>query len=518
MLPFEVLVFICIFCGIFSFIFLLITLRHIIKGNEKKAARSNAVITFLGIMLTVVTSLNVKIPSPTILPLDNDTKRYTDDLEITVTTENVSSAVDTYYTLDGSEPKYGSQYKNPIYISESTTVSARNKFLWWWSDISKSGYTFEEMTIDKLLALSKERPSYSLEDINNGILGDKITFNSIIISDSDYEWYQQAFHGNSIPDDTVVNEFDFVNARKYEVKYNDTYIWDNEITVEDGKLYIVRMYVHNNHPSAVAKDTRVWFDIPSKSDKQLQISGYIESSNATPVLYHDSVNFYSDTPFHLEYDYNSATLENGGIGIADGLKLNNDIIQSTNAFEGENNSGVLIGYNQLDGRIPGNYEHINYISMVVKVCFDYDFVTETKVRLADGEDKTWKDSVEATIGDRVQFHIQYRNASDQWQNGVVIRSVLPNNLQYVIGSTRLMNACHPDGDKINEDFLVTTGIGIGNYSPNANAYVMFTAEVIDKDLADGGNRLINWGQASVGSKTNQDYASVFVQKLASPEE
>lgn len=73
-----------------------------------------------------------------------------------------------------------------------------------------------------------------------------------------------------------------------------------------------------------------------------------------------------------------------------------------------------------------------------------------------------------------------------------------------------MNASHQDGDKVNEDYLVEQGLKIGSYSPDANAYIMFTAEIIDEDLSYGSNALYNWGQVGVGNTTVQDYATVMV--------
>ena len=53
---------------------------------------------------------------------------------------------------------------------------------------------------------------------------------------------------------------------------------------------------------------------------------------------------------------------------------------------------------------------------------------------------------------------------------------------------------------------------IGNYTPNSNAYVRYTAEVVDENLACGSNTLVNWVKAGVGETTLQDYAAVVVNK------
>ena len=155
------------------------------------------------------------------------------------------------------------------------------------------------------------RPSYTAEEINDGAIG--------ATPRSDGENYKNSpnYPGkivfNSISDSMPVgdgvkggSEKNFVGARecvlrddgRCESVENTGKGWlHNDITVEDGKTYIIRMYVHNNNPNgydAVAENTRVSFSIPSTVGKNILISGFINSSNATPTECWDSVNFKSD--------------------------------------------------------------------------------------------------------------------------------------------------------------------------------------------------------------------------------
>lgn len=58
-----------------------------------------------------------------------------------------SPFIDTYYTVDGSDPKGGYVYEKPFTITSSTTVYAKNKFLGRWSEPAKSVYRFESIPI-----------------------------------------------------------------------------------------------------------------------------------------------------------------------------------------------------------------------------------------------------------------------------------------------------------------------------------------------------------------------------------
>lgn len=358
------------------------------------------------------------------------------------------------------------------------------------------------------------RQTYSLQEINEGILGDKITFNSISIKDTDYDWYLEN-KGEEIPAHTITEEVNYVGAR---VAGQDFDYWQgNEIEVQNGETYVIRLYAHNNNPGgydAVAEDTKVSFEIPQETGTNVRVNGYISSSNASPTGYVDYVDFKSDQAFHLEYVYGSALLENNGIGANGGVQLSDDIVNSVSG-------GVLIGYDALDGKVPGCYQYANYVTIQVKAVYDTEFTLEKQVRLKDSEDKTWQDSLNVQVGDLVEYEIAYQNTSEVSQANVIIRDVLPANLEYVPGSTILYNSTYPDGLVGDTDEIVNNGVNIGTYSAGANAFIRFTAKVVDENLACGSNTLVNWGRATVNETVLQDHAEVVLNKVCkepTPEE
>lgn len=336
------------------------------------------------------------------------------------------------------------------------------------------------------------RPSYTEEEVQSGILGDSIVL-------------------NSISDGAIGDEKNFVGARlDTGTDAGLDNVWNrNEITAKNGETYIVRAYIRNNSIlgyDGLSQNTKVAFGIPLDSAKEQAIHGLIYSDNATPSEYWDGVLFKSDTPFHFEYIYGSALLENNGIGANGGIQLSDEIV--TKADE----HGVQIGYDKLDGKLPGGIGYDCFVSFKVMVVYDVDYTVHQQVRL-EGT-KEWSDHVDAKVGDRVEFRIEYRNTSTKGekQDNVTIKDILPKNLRYVPDSTKFWNPEYtaatitPDGD------IVTCGITIGNYYPDTNAFIRFSAEVVDEDLAIGSNTLVNWSQCGVGDVTIQDYACVEVQK------
>lgn len=333
------------------------------------------------------------------------------------------------------------------------------------------------------------RPSYTEAEIDAGKLGDAITFNSI--SDND----------------PYGDEKNFMSARMY----NDTDLshpWNkNEITVEDGKEYVIRMYVHNNSPkgrNGVAKDVRAFFQIPNESAKNIKVRGRISSSNATPTIYIDDVVFKSDTAFHLEAVGGSARIYNKGIGKGDdGAQLSDELVTNTN--------GVLLGFDSLNGEIPGCFEFDSIVTIRVKAYYDRNYTVETKVRLDGDTDKTWKKSVDAKIGDIVEFQINYKNNDGYIHQNVAIDDQLPSNLKYVAGTTRLYNGKYTSGASVESDAVTVNGLCIGHYSPGANALIRFKAKVVDETFTCGLFTLRNWGRVGIGTSVIQDSADVNVQ-------
>lgn len=335
------------------------------------------------------------------------------------------------------------------------------------------------------------RPSYTYEEINRfqsqGLWDNKIIFNSI---------------SNS----TIGNEKNFVSVYEYDSSNSseDTRNTRN-INVNNGQEYILRLYVHNSNPNGwggVAENVKASFSIPNISSKQIRVSGFIYSDNATPNQYWDSVYFNSDQAFHLEYIYGSARLENNSIS-KNGYQLSDEVLTVS--------GGTQIGYNDLDGRIPGGYEYVSYVSIRVKAVFDPEYTIDVKARLVG--DTEWVNELDANIGDKVEFQIQYENTTtDSNHINVMVEDVLPKNMSYIEGSTILFNDYHENGGIVTQDTITDGGINIGNYPANAKAYVRFTAEIVDNILQSGGNVLANWAQISVGQSARQNFAVIYVEK------
>lgn len=343
-------------------------------------------------------------------------------------------------------------------------------------------------------AWGPERDVYTYDEINDleakGEWGNKIVL-------------------NSITDSKTGDERTFLTAR---VNDGTDATWDivwngSDITVEDGQEYWLRFYFHNNNPNGwdgVAENVRAQLSIPNVSAKQIKVSGFLSSSNATPNEYWDYVNFNSDQAFHLEYVYGSTVLVNKALGSSrEGYPLSDDYYNTKD--------GILLGYDKLDGRLPGCYDYSGFVLARVKAVFDSDFTVNGSVRQTNHNNAAWKEEANVKVGDKIDIRLQYKNTSDSTQNDVAARIVLPDGLRFVEGSGRLINSSHPDGVPLEGDYLVSNGVVVGNYEPNESAQIILTAEVTKDGLSEINNTLKSYVQIGINSFIMQDFIEITVK-------
>jgi uncharacterized repeat protein (TIGR01451 family) len=150
----------------------------------------------------------------------------------------------------------------------------------------------------------------------------------------------------------------------------------------------------------------------------------------------------------------------------------------------------LVGYNALDGVVPG--------------CFNFDFVVTLKVKVAKSEvsfqkfvRKAGDTSGKLTelgglkAGDKVEWLLVYKNGTDQTITNAFIRDQLPAHVKLVPGTVKQYDSNFPNGfQRTDEGIFTGTGISIGNVGPGANGSIRFQTTVSD-DLKCGDNPMTN---------------------------
>ena len=213
------------------------------------------------------------------------------------------------------------------------------------------------------------RPTYTIAEINAGKLGDKIVMNSIKDNDSSLTEAERKA-GVTTP---LTDERSFIGIRDAATgAQGKNNVWNiGNVNIEEGKTYVIRMYIHNNNPkgvNAVAKDVTAQVDLPNMVSKEARVTGYINASNATPSRYWDSLNLKSadGRAFYLDYIEGSALYENNIF--KSGVTLSDNLVST----------GVKLGYDKLDGNIPGCYEYAGYVTLQVKPVFENTSIMKQK--------------------------------------------------------------------------------------------------------------------------------------------
>ena len=286
--------------------------------------------------------------------------------------------------------------------------------------------------------------------------------------------------------------------------------WVDNIQVQNGKEYLVRLYVHNNaaaNLNLVATNVRAIANVPNNAGTSIQIDGSITADNAQPQKVWDDVVLTSSNKFTVAYVPGSAKYANN-LNANPGFQLADSIVTS---------AGALLGYQKMDGNIPGCFQYSGIVTFRVKVADvpSPNFTVKKQVSVA-GQNK-WQDSLTAKPGEKVDFMVTYTNTGTAQQDNVVVRDALPKGLSYVAGSSYLANSQSPNGSKV-ADAVTTNGLNIGSYSPQSNAYVKFSATVDAAQAACGTNTLINTATVVTANGNKQGSASVLVNSACAANE
>jgi uncharacterized repeat protein (TIGR01451 family)/LPXTG-motif cell wall-anchored protein len=293
--------------------------------------------------------------------------------------------------------------------------------------------------------------------------------------------------------------------------------WSDKVNVEPGKEYVVRLYVHNNaadNLNLVAENVRASATVPTTTGKSVPISAFVSSSNANPNKVWADVTLNSDKDFNLAYVPGSATFHNNAVGKApQGVALPDSIVTAT---------GAQLGYEQLDGKMPGCFKYSGYVYFKVKPQFAPEqtpSVSLTKQVRKDG-DTTFQKSVDAQPGDTLNYRLNVKNDGQTQLSNVMLSDKLPAGVSLVPGSVKILNANNPNGAYIQDgDKLVAGGVNIGAYTAGSNALVIYKAKVADAaQLACGMNKLTNTATVTPENiPPKSDTADVNVPKDCAPE-
>lgn len=315
---------------------------------------------------------------------------------------------------------------------------------------------------------------------------------------------------NSITDNpTHGDERNFVQIKEATAD-NSTY--GENVSLQAGKDYEVYAYYHNNAASnlndaannykGIARNAFMRVQMPDtvKSGEKARITTFVGASNANPAQVWDEAYGTATGDSALRYVPGSATIHSNGA--INGKQLPDNLYTT----------GTPLGYDALDGNLPGCNKFAGYV--IFKIHVDQpNFIVQKQVSKT-GENK-YSEEVTTDANGVVDYKIQYKNTGTTQQDDVIIKDSLPAGLAYVDGSTQVAtSATNGKWTPITDNGVVARGINVGSYAPNGNAYVKFQAKVVDNDKLEkcGVNTIVNTATAETPNGSKSDTANVIVSK------
>lgn len=336
-----------------------------------------------------------------------------------------------------------------------------------------------------LFAWGPDRPTFTFESPAS-----YVTFNSIT---------NNPVHGD---------ERNFVQIKDAAAS-NTTY--GEQVTLQPGHEYEVYAYYHNNAASnlndaahnfkGIAKNAYMRVQMPASvsAGQKARVTAFVGASNSNPGEVWDEAYGVAGGDYALRYVPNSAVIHSNGA------------VNGKNLPDSLYTSGTPLGYDALDGNLPGCNQYAGYVTYRFTV--DQPNFTIQKQIGHEGKND-WTEQIAAQPGETVEYKIQYKNTGTTKQDNVVIKDILPAGVSYVAGSLQAATSQTNGQWKGTNDGVTTTGTNIGSYLPGGNAYLKFKATVASNDkLAKcGDNTLVNKAVAQTGNGTKEDTASLIVTK------
>ena len=296
-----------------------------------------------------------------------------------------------------------------------------------------------------------------------------------------------------------VNEYYFAQISEEGSKE-----WHNDLKVEKGKNYQLRVYVHNtavsdpdgdgkiNDESTIAKNTTAKFVSVVTNGQQknsdgkviagtdYRIEARISADNATPKMVQSEVLLHSANgqPFKLNFvqaHYYSSL--NGGTKIGD--------LNGAELF----GNGAKIGYEKLNGEIPGCTKYSGWVYATFSVEMDEQEKTpsltiEKEVKnVTKGGD--YAETIHANAGDELKYRIYIKNngseATPVYLNDVMDNELEGSNYYVKYGKCADGGKCETVKEDLSDSFMhQLTAIKI--VEPGADLNIFYTAKVKNQGL------------------------------------
>lgn len=271
-----------------------------------------------------------------------------------------------------------------------------------------------------------------------------------------------------------------------------------------------KIYIHNNADPllndkpgnpGVAKNVTVRVAMPTGTQQTQDATAYISADNANPGTIFDTLTMTGANSgnFSLEYEAGSAQLHQGST--------------TTPLSDALVTTGVNIGDQK------GCFDYVREVTFKMKVKMP-EYTIQKKVRFEGQTSSDWKESLDAKVGQTVEWKVEFDNVGRTQLHNVVLLDQVPANVSVVPGSVKLIDGNHPNGYVYPDTAVQNNGtqvnVNIGNVNAGINAILEFKTKVNDTDaLKCKTSTLVNTAYATPeGFSPIHDSAQIVVNQPA----
>ena len=264
------------------------------------------------------------------------------------------------------------------------------------------------------------------------------------------------------------------------------------VKVDNDTTYTCAAYVHNNasaNMNLVAENVRALVSVPSGLSTSKTIQTTINSTNAQPKAVYDDVKFQNANNFTLNYVAGSAYYQNnkGKFTIADSLV---------------NGSGALLGYESMNGKIPGCLNYSGYLYFNVKAKVETPKVPSYDLA------KSVSPTGSVKPGDTLTYTLKFTNTGNVDLTNVVIKDKLPAEVEWTNVKISATNASGlPSGSGWGAN-LFAEGITIGKVNVKGVVTITITTKVksnavVAEECGENSKKIINTAESKTDQKPDQ---------------
>lgn len=155
----------------------------------------------------------------------------------------------------------------------------------------------------------------------------------------------------------IVNNPKIGNEKQFlTIRYLSAATGQRQLNVQPGQELALTAYFDNaaSKSSQAAKNVRIRFSVPSAQTTNFKITATLSADNTEPKSLADSVTVTSPQPVKLAVERGTT-------------RLWNNVWRGQPVADTAYTTGAVLGYDELDGRVPGGPAYSGYVTLKLKV-------------------------------------------------------------------------------------------------------------------------------------------------------